>query len=72
MAATRQTAAKKPEEPAKAEETTEPQDDAPSFADEVHQRGGWDIGYTGDRVDDADDDAYTVTGVLQAAKTDDE
>ena len=71
MAATRKTAASKPEEPAKTEERSEPQAEAASFADEVHQRGGWDVGYTGDRVDDADDDAYTVTGVLNAAKADD-
>jgi hypothetical protein len=71
MAATRKTAAKKPEEPAKAEEASEPQGEARSFADEVHERGGWHVGYTGDRVDDADDDAYTVTGVLRAAKADD-
>jgi hypothetical protein len=40
--------------------------------DEVHVRGGWDVGYRGERVDDADDDAYTVTGVLKATKSGDE
>lgn len=65
--ATRKPAAKAAEEESvKTEETAE----APSFADEVHERGGWAVGYTGDRVDDADDDAYTVTGVVKAAKAD--
>ncbi|MFE6903791.1 hypothetical protein ACFVFJ_44420 [Streptomyces sp. NPDC057717] len=40
--------------------------------DEVHERGGWDVGYRGDRVDPADDDTYTVAGVLKAAQSGDE
>jgi hypothetical protein len=70
MATTRKAAAKQPEEPAKAEEATEPQEETPAFVDEVHERGGWAVGYVGDRVDDADDDSYTVTGVLKAAQAD--
>ncbi|MFB7162326.1 hypothetical protein [Streptomyces sp. NPDC056242] len=44
---------------------------APTEVDEVHERGGWDVGYRGDRVDPADDDTYTVTGVLKAAQSGD-
>ncbi|MGW5426879.1 hypothetical protein ACWET9_06580 [Streptomyces sp. NPDC004059] len=64
MAAAKKTAASKPEPQADEQAPEE-------TVDEVHRRGGWDVGYTGDRVDDADDDAYTVTGVLKAAKADD-
>lgn len=60
MAAAKKAAASKPEPQA---------DDEPAeeTVDEVHVRGGWDVGYVGDRVDDADDDSYTVAGVLKAA-----
>lgn len=65
--ATRKTTAKAAEDqPAKAEVAAE---EATSFAAEVHQRGGWDVGYVGDRVDEADDESYTVTGVLKAAQS---
>jgi len=37
-----------------------------STVGEVHARGGWDVGYTGDRVDPADDGVYTVTGVINS------
>lgn len=64
--ATRKTTAKAADgKPVKADESTD-------FAAEVHQRGGWDVGYVGDRVDDADDESYTVTGVLKAAQSGDE
>jgi hypothetical protein len=65
MATARKTAAKKPE----LVEGEQP-DEVPAFVDEVHERGGWAVGYVGDRVDDADDDTYTVTGVLKAAQVD--
>lgn len=69
MATARKAAAKKPE-PIEGEQP----DEAPTFVDEVHERGGWAVGYVGDRVDDADDDTYTVSGVLKPvrAETDDE
>ncbi|MFG3660243.1 hypothetical protein [Streptomyces sp. NPDC047706] len=67
MAAARKPAAKAEEKPGGAEKTV-----APEAVDEVHTRGGWDVGYRGDRVDDADDDSYTVAGVLKAAKSGDE
>ncbi|MEU6661256.1 hypothetical protein [Streptomyces sp. NPDC046821] len=59
------------DKPADAEEA--PQDETVvAIADEVHERGGWDAGYRGDRVDPVDDDAYTVSGVLKAAESGDE
>lgn len=67
MATTRKAAAKKPEEPEGAEQAPEV---TSAMTDEVHARGGWAVGYVGDRVDDADDDSYTVTGVLKAAADD--
>ncbi|MEU8525258.1 hypothetical protein AB0C77_06595 [Streptomyces sp. NPDC048629] len=63
MAAARKTAAKAEEKPSGVEEAA-----APETVDEVHSRGGWDVGYRGDRVDEADDDSYTVAGVLKAAQ----
>lgn len=48
----------------------DPDESAAASVDEVHVRGGWDVGYIGDRVDDADDNAYTVAGVLPPAGDD--
>jgi hypothetical protein len=55
-----------------AKEPDAPEQVAAPEVDEVHERGGWDVGYRGDRVDPADDDTYTVTGVLKAAQSGDE
>jgi hypothetical protein len=67
MATTRKTstkaAAEAPEGAASA-----PAEASNPVVDEVHERGGWALGYVGDRVDDADDDTYTVAGVLRAAR----
>lgn len=68
MAAAKKTASKP--NPGQPDEPAQPQSETPSFVDEVHQRGGWSVGYVGDRVDDADDDTYTVAGVLKAASGD--
>ena len=66
MAAAKKAAASKPEKP-------EPQADDQAVeetVDEVHARGGWDVGYVGDRVDETPNEAYTVAGVLNAARAD--
>lgn len=68
MAAARKSAASKPEKP----EADEPQDGAASESvDEVHVRGGWDVGYVGDRVDETPNEAYTIAGVLKQASDSD-
>ncbi|MEX3101251.1 MULTISPECIES: hypothetical protein [unclassified Streptomyces] len=63
MATARKAAAKKPG-PVEGEQVGE----VPAFVDEVHERGGWAVGYVGDRVDDADDESYTVSGVLKPVR----
>ncbi|HEY9370372.1 hypothetical protein [Streptomyces sp.] len=70
--AARKATAKEPEESEQPEATeAETTEAAATEADEVHERGGWDVGYRGDRVDPEDDDAYTVSGVLKAAQSGD-
>ncbi len=65
MAAAKKTTASKPEPEPKA---AEPQDEAaPESVDDVHVRGGWDVGYVGDRVDETPNEAYSVAGVLKQA-----
>jgi hypothetical protein len=51
------------------EETEVEAPEAAPFADEVHARGGWDLGYRGDRTDPVPDEAYTVTGVTAPQET---
>lgn len=62
MAATRKTAKPDEEEPATRDAGPAPGSDV--VADEVHTRGGWDVGYRGEKVDQTPDEAYTVAGVL--------
>lgn len=61
MAAAKKTAASEPEKPEPEPQAVEEQ------VDEVHARGGWDVGYTGDRVDETPNEAYSVAGVLKQA-----
>lgn len=63
--ATRKSAASKPDQAAE----SEPEAKEPDVVDEVVERGGWNVGYVGDRVDDTPNEAYTVSGVLKAADT---
>lgn len=65
MAARKQQQDEAPDVPV---EETEAAEAAP-FADEVHARGGWDVGYRGDRTDPTPDEAYTVTGVTAPLET---
>ena len=57
MAAAKRAAAKAP---------AASKEQAPPEVDEVHVRGGWDVGYRGERPDPNDDAVYTVAGVLAA------
>lgn len=61
MAATRKTTTKKDDAETAALATPG------TVASEVQARGGWDVGYVGDSIDDTPNEAYTVTGVLKAA-----
>lgn len=65
MAATRKTTTKKDDENVPAEQAP-PAARETDGADEVLARGGWDVGYVGDRVDQTPNEAYTVTGVLKS------
>lgn len=58
MATAKKAAASKPEPEPKAVEEQ---------VDDVHVRGGWDVGYVGDRVDETPNEAYSVAGVLKQA-----
>jgi hypothetical protein len=75
MAAARKTAAKKaaakPESPPEAE-SAEVEELAPTAVDQGVVRGGWDVGYRGERVDQTPDEAYSVTGVLAQSAADTE
>lgn len=65
MATTRKDTSKTAEKPAKeAEQDSEPA----AEPDQGIARGGWDVGYRGDRVDQTPNEAYTVTGVLSHAE----
>lgn len=37
--------------------------DVDAVAEEIVARGGWNLGYVGDRTDPEPDEAYTVAGV---------
>lgn len=65
MATTRKDTSKPAEEPAK---EAQQEGELAAEPDQGIVRGGWDVGYRGDRVDQTPNEAYTVTGVLKHAE----